>query len=516
MHATLRLARVPFAVLLVAALAPAPRAQAPTPLTVEHVATVARTVQERFAVKGLALAVVQDGAVLAEVACGERATGQPLTPASLFNIASCTKAFTAAAVALLVAEGKVQWDDLVITHVPEFRLSDPWITAHLTVRDLLCHRSGLVTFAGDLLWYGSDYDDAEVLARAARLPIQNRFREQYGYQNLMYLAAGILVQRRSGIPWEEFVETRFLRPLGMARSGASAQRLPPDAEKALPHIGGEVIPDHDYVACKPAASIYSSVHEMTAWMRMLLAGGKWEEKVLLPEAALQEMWRPSVLLARTGSGATTGDFQSYGLGWFLSLERGQKLVEHDGGMPGFLSKVSLLPAEKFGFVVLNNGNDGVANEAVKRAVLAIRGGRDGAAEIDRLATIKKRLDARDKSDVEKREAARVAGTKPALPLAGYTGRYVDAIYGPATVDVDGDQLRLVLVPSRRRLFGTLQHWHHDTFRIDWPDRFLPFGLVRFELGVDGAVTGFRIDCPIADFDFGALDFRREPVKPPAK
>ncbi|MFY9340878.1 MAG: serine hydrolase [Planctomycetota bacterium] len=507
MRRLLRLVLVPFAAGTLALL---PAQTKGTALTAEQVTAVAKAVQERFAVKGLALAVVQDGEVLAEVAAGERAAGQPMTPASLCNIASCSKAFTAAAIALLVHEGKLQWDDLVVDYVPEFRLADPWITAHLTVRDLLCHRSGLVTFAGDLLWYGSSYDDAEVVRRMSKLPIRQRFREQYGYQNLMYLVAGMIVARRAGMPWEEFVETRFLQPLGMTQSRASAQRLPAGAEKALPHISGEAIPDHEFVACKPAASIYASVHELTAWMRMWLDGGKRHGTVLLPEAALRELWRPHTLLG-AGNGAGTGDFRSYGLGWFLSLERGNKLVEHDGGMPGFLSKVSLLPAERFGFVVLNNGNDGVANEAVKRALLALRAGGDGLAEVARLGTVKERIDARETAEVKKREATRQPGTAPGLPLAAYAGRYEDDCYGPATVELTGEQVTIALLPSRARLSGAMQHWHHDTFRVDWPDRFLPFALVRFELDVHGAVAGFRIDCPSADFDFAALDFRRAPA-----
>jgi CubicO group peptidase (beta-lactamase class C family) len=503
---------VPFLAFLPLALAPL-AAQAPTALTKAQVEAIADAVHEKFAAKGFALAVVQDGEVLVELARGERTTGQPMTPTTLCNIASCSKAFTAAAVALLVERGKLQWDDLVVDHVPEFRLADPWITAHMTVRDLLCHRCGLGTFDGDLLWYGSSYDDAEVMRRMAKLPIRQRFREQYGYQNLMFLVAGQVVERHAGTTWEEFVEKEFLVPLGMTGSRASAQRLPPDAEKALPHIGGEAIPDHEFHACKPAASIYASVHDLTAWQRCLLGGGIWQGKPLLAPTSLAEMWRPQTLLGNP-AGAGTADFRSYGLGWFLSLERGQKLVEHDGGMPGFLSKVSLLPAEKFGFTVLNNANDGVLNEAVKRALLAARAGRDGLAEITRLAKVKQRIDTNEKAEVAAREAARQPDTKPTHAVAAYAGNYEDVIYGQAAVTVAGDQLTLTLLPSKRRLHTTLAHWHHDTFRGDWPDKFLPFALVKFDLDHQGKVAGFRIDCPIADFDFGALDFRRvaEPDK----
>jgi hypothetical protein len=196
------------------------------------------------------------------------------------------------------------------------------------------------------------------------------------------------------------------------------------------------------------------------------------------------------------------------MGWFLSLERGQKLVEHDGGMPGFLSKVSLMPSEQFGFVVLNNNNDGILNEAVKRALLTARSGGDGEQQIDRIAQIAERIHSRERSEVQRRESGRQTGTEPSLDLSAYAGAYEDAVYGRAEVRLEEAGLTLELVPSRRRLHGTLSHWHHDTFRTDFPDRFLPFALVRFDIDHRGVVVGFHIDCPIADFDFTALDFRR--------
>jgi CubicO group peptidase (beta-lactamase class C family) len=487
---------------------------AQTPLEADQVRALVQRAHEKFGGAGIAVAVVQDGEPLVEVACGERAAGLPMTPTTLCNIASCTKAFTAASVALLVQEGKLGWDDRVVDHVPEFRMADPWISAHMTVRDLLSHRCGLVTFAGDLLWYGSDYDDAEVLRRIEKLPITQRFRDQFGYQNLMYLVAGILISRTSGIAWEDFVEQRFFAPLGMTASRACAQRLPDDAERATPHIDGVVVEEHEFTACRPAASISASVHELVPWMQMLLAGGKWNGKQMLTEASLQQMWRPHTGTSPgPGGSAGTGDLRSYGMGWFLSLERGEKLVEHDGGMPGFLSKVSLLPAERFGFVLLNNYNDGILNEALKRALLAARAGGDGMQQIDRLAQIAERIHARDRNAVEQREAARQADTQPSLDLGAYSGDYEDAVYGRAVVRREENGLSIELVPSRRRLFGPLSHWHHDTFRVDFPDRFLPFALVRFDLGHLGTVVGFHIDCPIADFDFGALDFRRLPAEP---
>ena len=451
---------------------------------------------------------MQDGETLVELGLGVRGGDAKVTKDTLFNIASCSKAFTAALVAQQVEEGKLRWTDRVVDHVPEFRMQDPWITSHMTIADLLCHRCGLVTFAGDLLWYGSDYSDADVLKRMEKLPIVQGFRDQFGYQNLMYMVAGLVLERTTGTSWEDLVEERITKPLGMASTRASAQRLQKDAERATPHIDGIAVEEHEFTACKPAASMASSVHDLTLWMRMLLGGGALGDAKVLDKAAFAQMWRPHTILGGGPGGADTRDFRCYGLGWFVSIERGKKLVEHDGGMPGFLSKVSLLPADKFGFVVLNNANDGIVNEAIKASLLAAHAGEDGKAQIERWSTIAERVHKRDAEEKAAREAKRVADTKPSLAMKDYVGRYEDAIYGPAEVTLDGDTLRVVLLPSKKRLFGAMAHWHHDTFRVDFPDRFLPFALFRFELGTDGKVTGFRIDCPIADFDFGALDFRR--------
>ncbi len=175
---------------------------------------------QAFKPVGLAFALVQGDQVTLELGLGRRKVGgnAAITPHSLFNIASCTKAFTALCIAKLVTEGKLNWDDRVVDLVPEFRLADPWITHEFRIRDLLCHRSGLKTFAGDLLWYGTDYDDAAVLARLDRLPITERFREQFGYQNLMYLVAGSVIERISGLTWSEYLRQTVLSPLGMSET----------------------------------------------------------------------------------------------------------------------------------------------------------------------------------------------------------------------------------------------------------------------------------------------------------
>jgi hypothetical protein len=222
------------------------------------------------------------------------------------------------------------------------------------------------------------------------------------------------------------------------------------------------------------------------------------------------MWRPHTNTAPSGTGWRTDDFKSYGLGWFLSIDRGNKIVEHDGGMPGFLSKVSLMPGKRFGFVLLNNSNDGIVNEALKRALYAEYAGEDGMKILQRIATIKKRIDSDAKKAIAKREGQRREGTSASHEIKDYAGDYEDDIYGEATVSLtEAGELSLVLVPAKRRLFGTMKHWHNNTFRVNFPDKFLPFALVSFKLDSQSNVASFKIDCPIADFDFGALDFQRK-------
>jgi CubicO group peptidase (beta-lactamase class C family) len=478
---------------------------------VEEYRKLAEHAFERFRPIGLALAVIEDGELVLELGLGERTvgSGEPILPGTPFNIASCSKAFTAACIGKLVASGRIRWDDRVVELLPEFRMADPWITAAMTVRDLLCHRCGLKTFDGDLLWYGTEYDDAQVLARLAKLPINRRFREEFGYSNVMYLAAGMIVERVSGRPWTEFVRDEFFAPLGMNGTAADHALLPADAAPAQPHVDGTRIAPFAFRAAKPAGAIWSSVHDLSAWVRMLLDEGRHEGREVLPLAVIHECLKPHTWMGGGRTPASLEDFASYGLGWFLSLQDGKKLVEHDGGMPGFISKVTLLPADRFGLVILNNGMDGVVNLALRRAILAQRKGEDGMALIDRFAGLAAARKAQAETARQQREAARQTGTTPSLPLEQFTGRYADAALGAAEIGFDGEQLTLAVLPSMPTLSGRLSHWHRDVFRVDFPDRFLPFALIRFSLDVDGKVEGFRIDCPIEDFDFAALEFHRE-------
>ncbi|MGA0058424.1 MAG: serine hydrolase [Planctomycetota bacterium] len=499
---TLRTSLLSFA-LLPAALA----AQSPT---APDLRALADRAFELFAPVGMAGAVVEDGEVSFAAGYGERFAGggEPVLATTPFQIASCTKAFTAAAVGCLVADGALGWDDRVIDHLPWFRLADSWITRELTVRDLLCHRSGLATFAGDLLWYGTDYDEDEVFRRAAKLPITKRFRSEFGYQNILYAVAGRVVEKVSGQGFGAFLAERFFHPLGMDGTALGFAELSDGEAPALPHIEGQGIDVVRFGTCKPAGAIWSSASEMALWVRALANGGRVGDTAVIPEQVLRAAWTPHTGLPAGRRADAVEDFRSYGLGWFLTVENGKKVAEHDGGMPGYLSKVTVVPADRFGMVVLHNTDTAFLTTALRAAVFAARQGEDGEAVLQRYAKVAADQRGRAAAAVRARESQRVEGTDPSVALDRYTGLFRDDILGDARVELRDDELHLRILPAGKTFHGTMAHWHHDVFRVDFPDRFLPFALVTFRFGSGGTVDGFTIDCPIPDFDFAALMFRR--------
>lgn len=468
---------------------------------------------ETFKPTGLAVAVVKDGEIVLKKAYGSRNVNseKSVDTQSLFNIASCSKAFTAACIGLLVEEGKLKWDDKVVDYLPGFQLADPWISSQLTVRDLLCHRSGLGTFYGDLLWYGTNYSDEEIMHRMRFLPMTNAFRSEFGYQNNMYMVAGLIIKKVTGKTWSEFVSERLFKPLDMNNTYPSNDELPTAPNLAQGHIDGQLLGMHDFNGTKPAASIYSNVEDLSNWTRMLLDGGKWNGKQVLAEATIKEVLTPQINVYLSPAWESWGvNFKSYGLGWALFDYAGKKVAEHNGGMPGYISKVTILPSEKLSIIVLNSGMDGVVNDAIRFKILDYylkQGGRDwdgvfkGYAEMGRN---------HQKAETEKRLAARVPDTKPSLPLSAYVGTYTDKMYGDATIEIQGEALYFTMLPTRNWFAGLMEHFHYDSFKVTFKDKSLPFAIVSFELGPKAEVKGFKIDLPNGDFHFFNLNFKRKP------
>ena len=465
---------------------------------------------DAFAPTGMAVAILKDGEIVYKDAWGY-AHADDKTPVEtdyLFNIASCTKAFTAAGICLLVEDGVINLDDLVITHLPEFKLADTYISDHLRVRDLLCHRSGLGTFYGDLLWYGTDYSNEEIMRRMQYLPIVNDFRGQFGYQNNMFMLAGLIIERKTGKSWEAFIQERLFNPLNMTNSRPSNDQLEEGQPIARAHIEGRLQPIFDFNGTKAAASIYSSVEELTHWAEMLVNGGKYKGKQVLKPESVQAMFTPETI-------STLGDelrgrgtnFQAYGLGWRLFDYGGKLVAEHDGGMPGYISKVAVVPQEKLAVIILNNGMDFMINDVIRYYVLdeylqmepmdwtKIYTGYM-AGYTNYVASAKKaRLDSRE------------LDTSTSEPYVSYCGTFEDQMYGQAEVKLDEGELYIKLLPTPGLFEGKMTHWHHDSFKVQFDDEFLPFALINFEVTAEGEVSGFKIDLPNPDFHFFNLHFK---------
>lgn len=474
--------------------------------------------QQQWPVPGVSVAIVKDGRVVLEKGYGVRTAGRPeaVDAHTLYAIASNSKAFTAAALAQQVDAGKLAWNDRVLDHLPWFRLYDDYVTQEIRVRDLLSHRSGLGTYSGDMLWYGTPYSAEEVVRRARFLPPAYAFRDGYGYTNLMFIAAGEVLRAVSGSGWHEYVETAFFGPLGMTRSVTSTKDLPSRDNVATPHKNerGRVLPIewYNWDAMGAAGGIISSVHDMAQWVMAQLGGGAKGDVRLFSEARQREMWtvlNPLAVSPSYQQRYPTTHFRGYGMGWSLADYRGRKVTSHGGGYDGMYSQVALVPEEGLGVIVLTNAMTDIAPALVYRVLDAYLGGepRDWSTEgLERWRADRASFEARQ----DAAEKGRVPGTRPTLALDAYAGTYGGPMYGDATVSVENGGLVLRLLPNPD-LVADLEHLHFDTFIIRWRKELAWFGkgTASFVLDAAGRVDEVRLDVPNDDLWFTELEMKRK-------
>jgi CubicO group peptidase (beta-lactamase class C family) len=477
-------------------LALLPRAQAAeTPLkdlddTINHAL-------KDWEVPGLAIAVVKDDAVALARGYGVRKLGDtaPVDGHTLFAIGSASKAFTAAALGMLVDEGKVKWDDPVTKYLPGFQLSDAYVTRELTVRDLLCHRSGLARH--DLLWQATGLGRDEILSRLRVVKLETSFRSKFGYDNTMFLAAGQIIPKVTGKSWDDFVKERIFKPLEMTASTTSVAALPAGGNVAAAHeeIDDKVqpVPYRNVDNIGPAASINSNVAEMAQWVRLHLHDGVRNKERLLSSGTVREMQTPQTVIRLEGAQARLSPeshFAAYGLGWFLQDYRARKLVQHGGSIDGMTACVALMPEENLGLVILATRGGTLLPVALMYQVLDayLRAPpRDWSA---RFLKQVKADEATARADDKKTEERRVKGTAPSLPLARYVGTYKDALYGTVTVTREKEKLVATLGPP---LVADLEHWNYDTFRGTLRDRTLGKLFVTFGLDPRGQPRELKLD-----------------------
>jgi CubicO group peptidase (beta-lactamase class C family) len=514
---------------------PAPaRADGPPPGFDAYVERVLRT----FDVPGAAVAIVKDGRVLLARGYGVRTLGRPerVDANTRFGIASNTKAFTATALAVLVDEGTVEWDAPVVRYLPDFAMYDPWVTRELTVRDLLVHRSGLGLGAGDLLWWpASTYDRAEIARRLRFIKPATSFRSAYAYDNVLYLVAGQLIEKVSGQSWEEFVRTRVLVPAGMTGSTVRHSDAARGGNTATTHaeVDGRVRAIAPMVSdnTNPAGGINSTATDMARWMivqmdsgRLAPAAGGVAERRLFSSASTSQLWSivtpiPVRGPVRPGLEHLRPSLLGYALGFFVSDYRGQLQLQHSGGLPGYVSLVTMIPGQRLGVAVLTNQESGDAFRAITLGAIDHYLGASELDYVGRFAALRDSARAESARMSRRATAVRDSASGPSLPLPRYAGRYEDAWYGDVMLAAEGG--RLVMRFARTpQLVGDLVHWQHDTFLVRWRDRELRAdAYATFALNPDGAIDQVKM-APASDdvdfsFDFQDLLLRPVPVRVPA-
>ena len=467
-------------------------------------------------VPGMAIAIVKDDSVIFAKGFGVREIGKPekVDNNTLFAIASNTKAFTAAAIAILVDEGKIKWDDKVTKYLPWFQLYDPYVTYNMTIRDLLSHRSGLTTFSGDLLWFATNYSREEVIKRARYLKPVYGFREKFGYSNIMFLAAGEIVHVVTGQTWDDFVTARIFKPLGMRRTNTTTNALVglDNVAKCHTDFDGKVIaiPYLNWDNIAPAGAINSNVNDISKWIKLQLNNGKYGSTQIFSANRSREMWSPNTLQGVSSYSEKmfpTTHFKAYAMGWGVFDYLGRKIVSHSGGYDGMISYTCLVPEEKLGFVILTNKNSSLYNPLVYKTLDMFLGGKNTDWSAMMLENNKKQTEMDLKSKLEE-EQKRIKDSHPTLELKDYAGLYGGDLYGNAMVTLENNALKLVFAPATR-FNAILKHWQYDTFSIQFPEfPSLPQGKVTFIINASGKVEEMRVDVPNPDFDFTELTFRK--------
>ena len=514
-------------------------AQPVLPAQLQDFAAYVDNARKTFDVPGIAVAIVKDGKVVMEQGFGLREVGKPdkVDAHTLFAIASNTKAFTAAALQQLAEAGKLKMDDRVIDHLPWFRMSDPYVTHEMRIRDLLAHRSGLSLGAGDLLyWPPTSYTTKDVVERLARVPIKNGFRSGYAYDNILFAVATLVIEQASGQSYADYVREHIFKPVGMDESLIDKTWLRPGMDVATGHApynfkDVQPVPPMAWLNDPGAGGIYASVHDLAKWMDVQLAGGvlpgtgtDGKPARLFSESSHRQMW--SMLTPITigkppipEMQPLVPDFYGYGEAWFLSDYRGQKLVWHTGGWPGFVSRVTMVPGLHLGVVVLTNQQSGAAFNAVTFRVLDayLNPSQKTAAPLtDWVAVYDKAVkqsEAKAGDSFAQHQAARDRNSKPSLPLARYAGTYRDPWYGDVVISDENGKLRLRFSRTAQ-LIGTMTPWQHDSFTVRWDDRSLNAdAFVDFTLDMDGHIRSVRMQpiSPLTDFSFDFQDLRLTPA-----
>lgn len=479
----------------------------------------------KFNVAGVAVGVVKDGKIIHNKGYGLKSieTKEKVNQHTLFAIASNSKAFTATALALLVEEGKLSWQDKVKEHLPEFRMYNYYVTENFNIQDLLTHRSGLGLGVGDLMFFpdGNTFTIKDVLSSFQYFEPKSAFRTKYDYDNLLYIVAGEVVARVSGMSWEEFVEKRIVKPLGMQNTYSSFSLIRDKSNLALPHTTEadmlRTVASFEEVKFAAAGGMYSNVNDLNKWMLVQLNKGKYGEKlerILFSEHSQREMWKIHTTLPANPYPRYNSHFAGYGLGWFLKDMKGNLVVSHTGGLPGMLSQTLMIPDLNLGVVVLTNTSDGGAGvfSAVTQTIVDSYMGLDDFGWTDYYY----------KSFQEEQQTADLVtskvwttvknASKKNIQEEDYIGIYEDKWFGKIEVYLKDKQLWFKSYRSPK-LNGPMHYYKANTFAIKWEYQDMNGdAFAIFSMDEEGRAQGIKMKgiSPNIDFsfDFQDLDLKR--------
>jgi CubicO group peptidase (beta-lactamase class C family) len=495
----------------------------PQPMNSTAIDSLVQRTLRAFDVPGIAVCVIKDGKVIHSKGYGVRSldTRQPVDENTLFGIASNSKAFTTAALGMLVDEGKLDWDDKVRKYIPEFRLFDPYVTEEFTVRDLLCHRSGLGLGAGDLMFFpdSSDFTIPDILHNLQFLKPVTSFRSQYAYDNNLYIVAGEVVARVSGMSWEDFIEKKILLPLGMTHSAASYDRLHDSSDVIDAHARVEgrvqVIARSRSKVDHAAGGIYSSTADLSKWVLLHLAGGKYgsDSQRLFSANVLRERWSPQTIITVGGPGTYNTHFAAYALGFLVNDVKGYKQISHTGGLEGMVTQITMIPELQLGIIVLTDAEEGLAFSAITNQIKDGYFGVSGTDRVTEYAAIRTTQLAGAKKITDSIWKEVAAFHSISRDFSMYLGTYRDAWLGEVVISLKNGR---PWFDSRRspKLTGELLPYKGNSFVVKWRDRSMDAdAYVLFSLDERGLATGMKMKpvSPLTDFsyDFQDLDFHRQ-------
>jgi CubicO group peptidase (beta-lactamase class C family) len=497
-----------------------------TPITSHQIDSVTELVLKTFNVPGIAVAVVKDGKLIHAKGYGiaNLKTGQKVNEHTQFGVASNSKAFTTAALGMLIDEGKLKWDDKVTDFIPNFKMYNPYVTEDFTIRDLLTHRSGLGLGAGDLMMFpdGSNFTKADIIHNLRYLKQVSSFRSKYDYDNNLYIVAGEVIAKASGMTWEDFIEQKIMKPLGMTETAASIYRLKDRSNTIRPHapVNGKVETiDIDWSETANAAGgIWSNVTDMSKWITLQMNHGKYGDKLqyqLFSEEVHEEMWTPQTIQPVKTTAPYNTHFSTYGLGWGLSDVKGYKQVTHTGGLAGIVTQVMLFPEINLGIIVFTNQQVGAAFSSISST---IKDSYIGVSGYDWVKILHDRVAAGEAnaqkimSDVNKGIDEKIKSSGGKFLADPYIGVYKDAWFGDIEISIKNGKPWLASKRSPR-LNGELFPYKGNTLIVRWTDRSLDAdAYVIFSTDMDGKPAGIKMNAisPLTDFsfDFQDLDFKR--------